>query len=113
MCSQLLFRQLTGQDPDPKKIEECTGTLERSKRLLEEYFLKEGKFIGGAEEISIADLQALCEFTQFLMVSNDPLEGRPRLAKWMEDCKSALQPHFDEVHKSVYKFREKGGKFDA
>ncbi len=99
---------MSGQEPDPKRIEENEKILERSKRLLEEYFLKEGKFIGGAEEISIADLQALCEFTQFWAASTDPFEGRPRLAKWMEDCKGVLQPHFDEVHAMIYMARDRG-----
>ena len=99
---------MTGQEPDPKRLEENEKVLKRSKRLLEEYFLKENKFIGGAEEISIADLQALCELTQFWMTGIDPCEGKPRLTKWMEDCQSALQPHFDEVHKMLYVARDKG-----
>ena len=52
----------------------------KSKDMIENYFLKDKKFIGG-DEISIADLQAVCEFTQFWMVHIDPGEGYPRIAQ--------------------------------
>ena len=75
--------------------------------MLESYFLKDYKFIH-SDEISIADLQAVCEFSQFWVAGVDPFEDRPRLAQWMNDCQKELQPHFDEVHKMVYVARDKG-----
>ena len=82
--------------------------LMMSKDVLESYFLKDHKFIH-SDEISIADIQAVCEFTQFWVAGVDPFEAdRPRLAQWMADCQKELQPHFDEVHKMVYEARDKG-----
>ena len=81
--------------------------LNKSMKMLEEHFLVDTKYIN-SDEISIADLQALCEFTQFWMADLDLLEGRPRLQQWMKDCQSALTPHFDKVHKMVYLARQKG-----
>ena len=98
---------MTGRPPDEKKMEENEKLLKRSLQLLETYFLKGHKFIC-SDEISIADLQALCELTQYAIADADPCRDRPRLSQWMSDCKSALQPHFDEVHKMVYATRDKG-----
>ena len=105
--SQLFAPSLLGKDPDPAILKETTKTLSKSKNMFESYFLKEHKFIH-SDEISIADIQAVCEFTQFWVAGVDPFEDRPRLAQWMEDCQKELQPYFDEVHKMVYVARDKG-----
>ena len=104
---QIFAKILKGKDPNPTIIEEATEALEKSKTMLELYFLKDHKFIH-SDAISIADLQAVCEFSQFWIAGVDPFEDRPRLAQWMKDCQEELQPHFDEVHKSVYDARDKG-----
>ena len=75
--------------------------------MLETYFLKDYKFIH-SNEISIADIETVCEFTQFLVAGVDPFEDQPCLSQWMTDCQKELQPHFDEVHKMVYVVRDKG-----
>ena len=105
--TQVFAKSLTGKDPNPTVLEECTKILQKSKKMLESYFLKDHKFIH-SDEISIADLQAVCEFSQFWIAGVDPFEDRPRLAQWMKDCQEELQPHFDEVHKMVYYVRDKG-----
>ena len=61
---QLFSSTMTGKEGDPEKIKETTAVLSKSEKMLENYFLKDTKFIS-SNEISIADLQALCEFTQF------------------------------------------------
>lgn len=96
-----------GTEPNEEKIKESMAVLHKSEKMLETYFLKDTKFIN-SDEISIADLQAICEFTQFWSAGVDPAEGKPRLAQWMDDCKKELQPHFDAVHKMVYMARDKG-----
>ena len=73
---------------------------------MENYFLKDRKFIGG-DEISIADVQAMTEFTQFWMMHIDPAEGYPRIGQWMKDVKAAVgDPTFDKVHQFVYAMRD-------
>ena len=83
------------------------GILEKTLRLLEDYFLKDTKFINSSE-ISIADLMAVCEMTQFWMVGEDIVKDRPRLQKWLDDCKEALSPHFDKAHELIYYLRDNG-----
>ena len=72
---------------------------------MEKHFLKDKKFIGG-DNISIADLLAICEYTQFWMVHIDPTEGYPRIAQWMKDVQAAIGPAFNAVHKLVYDVRD-------
>lgn len=75
--------------------------------MLENHFLKDTKYIC-SENISIADLQAICEFTEFWIAGIDPFSDKPRLAKWLADCQQELHPHFDEIHKPLYVARDKG-----
>ena len=81
--------------------------LNDSLKMLEEHFLVDTKYIS-SNEISIADLQAMCELTQYWMADMDLLEGHPRLQQWMKDCQGTLVPHFDKVHKTVYLARQEG-----
>ena len=104
---QVLAPRMLGKEPNEERLKETMAILEKSQKLLENYFLKDTKFIS-SDEISIADLQAICEFTQFWVTGKDPCQERPRLAKWMEDCKKELEPHFDEAHKMIYLARDKG-----
>ena len=98
---------MTGLEPDPKQIQELREIFKQTMQQLEDYYLKDHKFIHG-EEISIADLQAVTEFTQFWLLGLDPIEDKPRLARWVADCRDALQPTFDEVHSMVYSIRDQG-----
>ena len=92
--------------PTPEKLNEVEGALKKSRDMMENYFLKDGKFIGG-DEISVADLQAMCEFTQFWMAHIDPGEGYPKITQWMKDVQAAVgQPTFDAVHEFVYGIRD-------
>jgi glutathione S-transferase len=106
----LLFQKyfgpkFAGFTPDPEAVKDLEGTLKKSKDMMENYFLKDKKFIGG-DEICIADLQAMSEFTQFWMVHIDPTEGYPKIAQWMKDVQAAVGPAFDTVHKLAYNIRD-------
>ena len=91
------------------KVQESEVILEKTLRLLEDYYLKDTKFINSSE-ISIADLMAVCEMTEFWLVGEDAIKDRPRLQKWLDDCKEALSPHFDKAHKEMYRIRDEGFK---
>lgn len=83
------------------KVEEAQEKLDRSIKIIQQHFLANGKYIAG-DEISIADLQAVCELTQLWMPKYEAYEKGSRVDQWMNDCKERLQPHFDEAHKMVY-----------
>ncbi len=96
---------MLGKEPNKEKVQELAKVLESSNKAMEGYFLKDTKFIN-SDSISIADLQAISEYTQFWVSEQDPLAS-PRLAQWLEDCKAVLQPHFDASHKMIYYARDK------
>jgi len=83
------------------KVEEAQKRLHKSIKIIERHFLANTKYLAG-DEISIADLQAVCEFTQLWMPGYNAYEKGSRIDKWMDDCKERLQPYFDEAHKMVY-----------
>lgn len=107
MFNKFIFPRMMGAEPDEKKIQEAEGMLQKSIRMFEKHFLKESKFINSSE-ISIADIQAACEFTQFWLADIDQLGDKPLLQTWFKNVQSELNPAFDEVHKMVYLAREKG-----
>ena len=87
---------------------EATKTHQSTLRMMEEHFLKDTKFIH-SDQISIADLLAVCEFTQFWMTDEkDVMSGRPKITQWLANVQSALSPYFDEVHEMVFDHKKLG-----
>jgi glutathione S-transferase len=82
-------------------------TLKASLNIIESYFLKDKKFIGG-DEISIADLQFLGEVTQYWIADCDIYKGRPNMERWMEACQKQLAPCFDSIFDTVLEVRAAG-----
>ena len=87
--------------------------LKKALAKLNDYFLKDSKFIYG-EEISVADLQALCELTQLWMAEIKHEDDYPNLKQWVADCQKELGETFEEVYQAVYQIRDSkalmGGK---
>ncbi len=97
--------KFTGKEPSAELLEITERTKKKSLKILNGYFLKDTKFILSSE-ISIADLQAVCELSQMWMVG-EPLEAEyPNMERWVTDCKDQLGTHFDAVHKFVYYARD-------
>ena len=94
-------------EPDPERLDEYYKMLQKSMKRLETHFLSQTQFIS-SNEISIADIQAVCEFTQFWMADIEILQDNSRLTTWFKDCQKELSPHFEKAHKMVNIAREKG-----
>ena len=60
------------------------------------------------DEISIADLLCLSEITQYWLADTDLQDRGTNIKRWVEDCRRALNPHFDKINKVVYDVREAG-----
>ena len=86
-------------------MSECEETLKKSLTRLNDHFLKDSKFIYG-DEMSVADLQALCELTQSWMADKRFEDDYPNLKRWVADCQKELGEPFDEAHKFVYHARD-------
>ena len=91
---------------DESLVKAATETMKKSLNVIENYFLKNQKFVAG-DEISIADLLFLCEVTQYWIAQTNLCEGRPNMTRWLGDCQKVLASHFDELHKAVYEVRDR------
>lgn len=104
---QAILPKRTGQPRNEEKVAELTAILKKSLEVIDTYFLKDKKFIGG-EQISIADLEFLGEITQYWIAGLDIYKGRPNIERWMEDCQKVLAPHFDKLYQFIYDMRKAG-----
>ena len=92
----------TGQPTSEDVLKLTQTTLKKSVDIVESYFLKNRKFVAG-DEISIADLLFFGEVTQYWKMGKNLCEGKSAMTQWIEDCKTFLGAHFDEIYKGVYK----------
>jgi len=99
-----LLPLLTGSPP--KDGSKYLKIFNESMKLFEDYYLKDTPFIS-RNEISIADLMAVTEFTQLEVMGVNAPKITPAVLQWMERCKNETDPHFTDIHKVVLKVKEK------
>ncbi|KAK1436223.1 hypothetical protein QVD17_02001 [Tagetes erecta] len=105
---------LSGIHSYPQVIIQVEEILLRSLSKLEHVWLKDGPFLAGNSQPSIADLLLACEIMQLELLSEKDrhriLSPYVKVVKWVEDTKSAVAPHFDEAHELLFesqkRFRE-------
>ncbi|XP_059277729.1 glutathione S-transferase T1-like [Lycium ferocissimum] len=72
---------------------------------------KKGRFLLGNDQPSIADLSLACEIMNLEVVDEKDRERIlgpfKRVQKWLDDTKSAMAPHFEEVHSILPEAKEK------
>ncbi|XP_055615686.1 glutathione S-transferase theta-2-like [Toxorhynchites rutilus septentrionalis] len=90
------------QRTSEETLQEYRQLVTESLDHLERDWIAPGRFISG-EKISIADILAACEVEQPKIVGLDPLEGRPKLAAWLEKVRYTMTPYYQEAHKDFYK----------
>ncbi|XP_076853948.1 glutathione S-transferase theta-2 [Brachyhypopomus gauderio] len=103
---QVLMPRMTGQPTDPAKLEKALKELEETLDKLESMFLRRQAFLCG-DDITLADLLAICELMQPLGAGRDVLKNRPQLQHWSNRVRSALKHSFDEAHSVLYQLRDK------
>ncbi|XP_055821496.1 glutathione S-transferase T1-like isoform X2 [Solanum dulcamara] len=79
---------------------------------IESVWLQEkGRFLLGSNQPSIADLSLACEIMQLEALDEKDRERIlgpfKRVLKWLDDTKNVMEPHFEEVHLTLYKVKEK------
>ncbi|KAF4113820.1 glutathione S-transferase theta-3-like [Onychostoma macrolepis] len=97
-----------GQPTNPEKLKKVLADLDGTLDKLENMFLKNQAFLCG-DDISLADLLAVCELMQPMCSQRDVLKDRPKLLSWRSQVQSALSDSFDEAHSVVYQIREVHG----
>ncbi|KAJ8379414.1 hypothetical protein SKAU_G00001920 [Synaphobranchus kaupii] len=103
---EVLMARMTAQAPDPMKLEKALADLSKTLEKLEDMFLKRQAYLCG-EDITLADLLAICELMQPLGGDRDILKERPKLVAWKTRVQSALNDSFEEGHKVLYRLRDK------
>jgi len=86
---------------EPEQKKKFQEEIVRTATHMADYFLKDQPFIGG-QDISIADIQAICELSQLEIIGEDvQFKSNPKVAAWYDRVKDTLQPHFDESMKDL------------
>ncbi|KAK6476405.1 glutathione S-transferase theta-1-like [Huso huso] len=103
---EVVIPRMTGQATEAVKVERAVTELNGTLDKLESMFLKSQPFLCG-DDISLADLLAICELMQPLAGGRDVLQDRPKLLAWRSRVQSALQDSFDDAHVVLYRLRDK------
>ncbi|MBN3296106.1 glutathione S-transferase theta-1 [Amia ocellicauda] len=99
--SESLLPKLSGEPARPSRLSSALNDLEVTLDLLDSKFLKDKRFLC-ANDISIADLLAVCELAQPMGGGRDVLQGRDRLLQWRQRVVSFVgEPLYQEVHMEI------------
>ncbi|CAM6116733.1 unnamed protein product [Calypogeia fissa] len=116
---QKVFARKLGLQRDEKVIRESQITLTTSLKFIEDNWLtREGPFLNGASQPSIADLSLACQVVQGQLMDRSDRDliygSREKIKKWVQAMEEALAPHFADVHSLVRMVSAKGqAKRDA
>lgn len=105
MLEVLLPAQL-GAPVDQDRLDRALSELDATLGKLESMFLRRQPFLCG-DDITVADLLAVCELMQPLGGGRDVLEDRPQLQRWKSRVQSAVGESFDEAHAVLYAVRDR------
>ncbi|CAH1451420.1 unnamed protein product [Lactuca virosa] len=101
-----ILAPVNGMRSYPEILIQTEEILLRSLSKLENVWLKDGRFLGGSTQPSIADLSLACEVMQLELLSERDyhriLTPYKKVKKWIEDIRSATAPYFDEVHEHLF-----------
>lgn len=97
-----------GRPLNPQAAAEAEKILNSSLSKIESVWLKgSGKFLLGSNQPSIADLSLVCEIMQLEIVDGEDrariLSPYQKVQGWIEATKNATKPHFDDVHRILFK----------
>lgn len=118
MNAMMTFRHqfintIRGKPVKHDEVKRFKAELAKTIKHLDTYYLQDKDFLCG-NEISVADLQALCELEQLRGVGDENLYmSNERLKAWAERVKARVQPHFQYANengvlklKAVYEQRK-------
>ncbi|XP_062310254.1 glutathione S-transferase theta-2 [Osmerus eperlanus] len=102
---EVLLPRMAGQPTEQARVERAVSELSVTLDKLQDMFLKRQPFLCG-DDISLADLLAVCELMQPLGGGRDVLQDRPVLQRWLGRVQSAVGSSFDEAHAVLYRLRD-------
>jgi len=99
-----LLLPLLGMPINEKRIERGQAQMARCMEIFDNYFLKDTPFIS-SNEITIADLLAVCEFSELEILPPNFVHLSHKVEEWIARCKEALGQDYHDVHSVLYKHK--------
>uniref|UniRef100_A0A3Q0QY18 glutathione transferase n=1 Tax=Amphilophus citrinellus TaxID=61819 RepID=A0A3Q0QY18_AMPCI len=103
---EVLLPGHSGSPVDEVRLNRALSELNDTLDKLESMFLRRQPFLCG-DEITLADLLAVCELMQPLGGGRDVLTERPQLQQWRSRVQSAVGESFDKAHAVLYAVRDR------
>ncbi|XP_016189537.1 glutathione S-transferase T1 isoform X3 [Arachis ipaensis] len=102
-----------GRQLNPKAATEAEKVLLSSLKALEDFWLNgdDGGFLCDNTQPSVADLSMVCELMQLEVLDERDrsriLSPYKKVLQWIENTRTATNPHFEEVHNILYRVKKK------
>ena len=91
---------MRGKAVKEDEVRRFKAELEKTVKHIDTYFLKDKPFLCG-DDISVADLQALCELQQLLGVGDENLYlSNARINAWARRVNKRVKPYLEEANKN-------------
>lgn len=103
---EVLVPAMSGAQVDEVRLGRALSQLNDTLDKLESMFLQRQPFLCG-DDITVADLLAICELMQPLGARRDVLKDRPQLQRWRSRVQSAVGESFDRAHTVLYGLRDR------
>lgn len=103
---EVLLPAQTRSPVDPGRLSRAVSELDQTLDRLESMFLGRQPFLCG-DDISVADLLAVCELMQPMAADRDVLERHPQLQRWRSRVQAAVGDAFDRAHAALLAVRER------
>uniref|UniRef100_H3CFN2 glutathione transferase n=1 Tax=Tetraodon nigroviridis TaxID=99883 RepID=H3CFN2_TETNG len=103
---EVLLPAQTGGQVEQERLDGALAQLDATLDRLESMFLRRQPFLCG-DDVSVADLLALCELMQPAASGRDVLQGRPQLQRWRSRVQAAVCHAFHQAHAVLLAVRER------
>ncbi|XP_070689831.1 glutathione S-transferase theta-2 [Pempheris klunzingeri] len=103
---EVILPAQTGSPVDEGSLNRALSQLDDTLDKLESMFLRRQPFLCG-DDVTLADLLAICELMQPLGGGRDVLQQRPKLQLWRKRVQSAIGEPFDQAHAVLYSLRDR------
>ncbi|XP_035037735.2 glutathione S-transferase theta-2 [Hippoglossus stenolepis] len=103
---EFLLPAQSGSPVDEVHLNHALSQLDDTLDKLESMYLRRQPFLCG-DDISVADLLAVCELMQPMGGGRDVLHNRPQLQMWKSRVQTAVGDAFDKAHAVLYGIRDR------
>jgi len=96
--------RIRGRPVDERQIERGQTQVARAIKIYNDYFLKDTPFIT-SDKITIADLLAVCEFSQFEVLPPNFVDLSLKVEEWLARCRDTLGAGYHDTHSILYRVK--------